>query len=51
MKEIRNAYMAWLMERVMDSGVAKEDSVKKAADIFMEDFKEFADDFKDELKK
>ena len=52
MKEkIRNLYMAWLMERVMASGVAKEDSVKKAAEIFMEDFKEFADDFKNELKK
>lgn len=43
-------YMNWLMQRVLDSGVKKEDSVKKAADIFMSDFKEFAKHFQESLK-
>ena len=42
-KQISMIYMNWLMQRVIDSGVKKEDGVKKAADIFMEDFKNFSE--------
>lgn len=51
MDEIRNAYMLWLIERVMASGVSKEESVKKAADIFMDDFKEFSKDYSEKIKR
>jgi hypothetical protein len=46
-EEIRDLYMDWLMKRVVDSGVTKEESIKKAADIFMEDFAEFAKVYKE----
>lgn len=33
-RSIRNAYMLSLIERVMDSGVEKEEAVKKAQEMF-----------------